>query len=272
MSSKGTNKRPIESDEPSRNKRRRRGNKSREEENDLLDMELKVNQLFKSLDSQLTADHYLRQLTRFGADLSPIELADLTISGTSPPPTPTPLPPVTHKLTAYTANAIKDTSSWEQSRVTDNMPAFVEKFTAKPELLSRADKTPGSPHTLIVAGAGLRSADIVRAMRKFQGKNCAVAKLFAKHMKVAEQVAFLAKQRVGMGVGTPARLAELIENGALKMDKLQRIVVDASYIDQKKRGIMDMKDTMMPLASFLTRKELQERYLEDDKHVDLIFY
>lgn len=93
------------------------------------------------------------------------------------------------------------------------MPEFVEKFAAKPELLSRADKTAGSPHTLIVAGAGLRSADIVRAMRKFQGKNCAVAKLFAKHMKVAEQVSFLTKQRVGMGVGTPARLSELIENG-----------------------------------------------------------
>lgn len=35
---------------------------------------------------------------------------------------------------------------------------------------------------------------------------------------------------------------------------------------------MDMKDTMMPLASFLTRKELQERYVDEEKHIDLIFY
>lgn len=32
-------------------------------------------------------------------------------------------------------------------------------------------------------------------------------------MKVDEQVAFLQKMRVSIAVGTPARLAELIDNG-----------------------------------------------------------
>jgi protein CMS1 len=53
---------------------------------------------------------------------------------------------------------------------------------------------------------------------------------------------------------------------------LRRIVVDASHIDQKKRGILDMRETMMPLAKLLSRAEFKERYADPDRHVDLIFY
>lgn len=53
---------------------------------------------------------------------------------------------------------------------------------------------------------------------------------------------------------------------------MQRIVVDASHIDQKKRGVMDMSETMLPLAKWLTRKEFKERYADEDKHLDLLFY
>jgi protein CMS1 len=60
--------------------------------------------------------------------------------------------------------------------------------------------------------------------------------------------------------------------GALSLTHLKRIVVDASHVDQKKRGVMDMKDTMMPLAQLLSRKELKERYTSDEAPLDLIFY
>lgn len=56
------------------------------------------------------------------------------------------------------------------------------------------------------------------------------------------------------------------------MEYLKRIVIDASHIDQKKRGIMDMKDTMMPLAKWLTRKEFKERYGDSDKPLELLFF
>jgi hypothetical protein len=42
------------------------------------------------------------------------------------------------------------------------LPDFLEKFTDEPERLSRASKKHGKPHTLIVAGAGLRAANLVR--------------------------------------------------------------------------------------------------------------
>lgn len=109
-------------------------------------------------------------------------------------------------------------------------------------------------------------------------------------MKVDDQVAFLQGHKTGIGVGTPARLIELIDNGklllpskyqcrhtdsksgALSLDNLERVVVDASHIDQKKRGVMDMKDTMMPLARFLARGEFKEKYVDDEKKLALLFY
>jgi protein CMS1 len=60
--------------------------------------------------------------------------------------------------------------------------------------------------------------------------------------------------------------------GALSIKNLKRIVVDASHIDQKKRGVMDMKDTVVPLAQFIARKEFKERYAMEDEPLDLIFF
>lgn len=60
--------------------------------------------------------------------------------------------------------------------------------------------------------------------------------------------------------------------GSLSLDNLERIVVDASHIDQKKRGVLDMKDTMLELARWLTRKEFKERYTDSEKPLQLLFY
>ncbi|KAF5969723.1 hypothetical protein FCOIX_10765 [Fusarium coicis] len=219
---------------PKKSKKR----KANAPDDELLDTELGLNTLFTKMDNQLLADHLAQKLGRFGTDLSAVEISDMTVS----------------------ANAIQDTTSWQESRTLDKFPDFLEKVAEDPEGLKKAPKKKGSPHTLIVAGAGLRAADIVRSVRKFQSKENSVAKLFAKHMKVEEQVKFLQNHRTGICVGTPARLMDLIDNGALSLDSLKRLVVDASHIDQKKRGVMDMKDTMMPLARFLSRKEFKDRY------------
>ncbi|KAK7209565.1 hypothetical protein V2G26_016743 [Clonostachys chloroleuca] len=242
-----TKKRAADANPPTKKAKKRKGNF---ENNESLDSELGINTLFSRMDSQLLADHIAQKTTRFGTELSPVELSDISI----------------------TAGSITDTSSWQEQRILTNLPDFLEQFSEDKEGLSRSSKKPGSPHTLIVAGAGLRAADIVRAVRKFQTKNCAVAKLFAKHMKIEEQITYLKSKKTGIAVGTPARLADLIDNGALSLENLERLVVDASHIDQKKRGVMDMKDTMMPLARFLARKEFKEKYAAEEKPLSLLFY
>lgn len=72
--------------------------------------------------------------------------------------------------------------------------------------------------------------------------------------------------------GTTANIKFFPSIGALLLDNLQRLVVDASHVDQKKRGVLDMKDTMMPLAQFLTRPEFRDRYGDEKKPLALLFY
>ncbi|KAG5983279.1 hypothetical protein E4U55_000357 [Claviceps digitariae] len=239
------------------NKKKKRKTKAQRDEDEALDMELGINTLFSRMDNQLLADYLAQKLTRFGGDLSSVEISDLTLP----------------------ASSIQDTtSSWQQDRTLANMPAFLENFSGGKENLSKIPvntEDKGCPHTLIVTSAGLRATDICRAVRntKFSGNGNPVAKLFAKHMKVEDQVTFLRTRRCGIGVGTPARMMELmdIDNG-LRLHHLERVVVDASYVDKKKRGIMDMKDTLMPLAQFLTRPEFRERYCDEKKPLALLFF
>ena len=60
--------------------------------------------------------------------------------------------------------------------------------------------------------------------------------------------------------------------GALTLEKLERIVIDSSHIDLKKRGILDMKETQQPLMNFLNRFELKGRYGAASEGIDLLFY
>lgn len=176
------------------------------------------------------------------------------------------------KANLGTATCITDTTSWDKPRTTDNLPAFLERFSSNPTKLWGASKKNGAPHTIIVAGAGQRAADVARVVRKLQTKDAEVAKLFAKHIKLQDAVKFLKSKRTGMAVGTPKRLEDLMDEGALQVDRLERIVIDASYIDQKKRGVLEMRETQVPLMLWLNRKEFKDRYTATKDKIDLIFF
>ncbi|KAK3943193.1 protein cms1 [Diplogelasinospora grovesii] len=258
---KVSRKRALQGEDGSRKKRRKRA--VRGDDDGDLDAEAGLNKAFERMDGQLIADHLAQKTSRFGTDLSPVELSDLYISGREAD---------RRNLNEPEANAFKDTTSWQKPRSLENLPEYLETFSDDPKKLEEAPENKGSPHTVIVAGAGLRAADLVRSVRKFQKKGNTVAKLFAKHMKLEEQVSFLEKSRTGIAVGTPQRLMDLLDNGALSVGSLKRIVVDASHIDQKKRGIMDMRETMMPLAKLLSRKEFKDKYTDPEQPIDLFFY
>jgi len=97
-----------------------------------------------------------------------------------------------------------------------------------------------------VAGAALRVADVTRVLRdkKLRGeKGGDVAKLFAKHFKLEEHVAYLKRTKIGAAVGTPGRLGKLLENGALLTSALTHIILDVSYRDAKQRCVLDIPET-----------------------------
>ncbi|CAI6336876.1 unnamed protein product [Periconia digitata] len=202
---------------------------------DDLDVELGVNRAFERMDSQLLADYINSRTRLYGKDLSSVELEELFVP----------------------SRTIKDTSSWSEPRKSDSLSAFLKKQCKKLE--PTPDKPKGAPHTIVVTASGIRAADVVRSLKtglpKAGIKDPNVAKLFAKHMKIAEQIQQLKKHKIDYGVGTPDRLSALLDQDALSTANLKRVVVDASYIDQKKRGILDMKELHEPLIKLLLRKE-----------------
>ncbi len=219
-------------------------------EDENLDMELGINKRFAQMDSQLLADYVDNKTRQFEKELSSVELEDRHIS----------------------ASAITDTTSYDKPHTIDNLPNFLEKFVQNPTKLWGASKKNGTPHTLVITGAGQRAADLARVLKKLQSKDAQVAKLFAKHIKVAEAVEFLKKHRTGMAVGTPKRIEDVMDDGALQVDRLERIVVDASHVDGKKRGVLDMRETLAAVVKLLGRAEFKGRYGAKKGGIEVIFF
>lgn len=76
-----------------------------------------------------------------------------------------------------------------------------------------------------------------------------VAKLFARHFKLKEHEAWLREHPTPLAAGTPQRVAALIASGSLRLDSLQAIVIDQTWVDAKQRSVFD---------SFETRDELMK--------------
>jgi protein CMS1 len=74
-----------------------------------------------------------------------------------------------------------------------------------------------------------------------------------------------------IGVGTPKRLTDLIEDGALSTASLRRVVLDASYIDEKRRWLFSIKEVGAEVMKLLRLPALAERYGQDHG-IELIMY
>lgn len=83
-----------------------------------------------------------------------------------------------------------------------------------------------------MTGAALRVADVTRALkdRKIRGdKGGDVAKLFARHFKLEEHVAYLKRTKIGSAVGTPGRVGKLLcETG----ENVTAYLFQFSYLSQ----------------------------------------
>ncbi|KAL2037910.1 hypothetical protein N7G274_009385 [Stereocaulon virgatum] len=233
--------------------KRKKSKKTKPDEDEDLDLKQGLNLAIGRFDSRLEADYVAQRTKRFSSDLSSVELEDRHIPET----------------------AFRNTSEWKMLRTLQNMPDFLDRYSTRIEggkSLSTASKKPGSPHTLVITSAGLRAADITRALRTFQTKEAVVAKLFAKHIKLNDAVEYVKKTRIGIGVGTPSRIIDLLDAGALMSSKLERVVIDSSHIDQKKRGIFDMRETQRPLMLLLNRPELKTRYGGSCGNLEVLMY
>jgi len=145
-------------------------------------------------------------------------------------------------------SSIADTTIWTGPRTLDQLTDFIIKVL--PSLrtrLSQKSKANGSPTLIFVTGAALRVADVTRVLKdkRLRGeKGGEVAKLFAKHFKLSEHVAYLRRTKICSAVGTPGRLGKLIcETDALTVSALSHIMLDVTFRDAKKRSLLDIPET-----------------------------
>jgi len=117
---------------------------------------------------------------------------------------------------------------------------------------------------IFVAGAALRVVDITRILKKYKGaKGGDVAKLFAKHIKLQDHIAYLKHTKVGAAVGTPGRLSQLLESESLVLSALTHIFIDTTYKDSKKRSMLDIPETRDELfRGILGRQNIRDRLRE----------
>ncbi|WFC98976.1 Protein cms1 [Malassezia yamatoensis] len=150
------------------------------------------------------------------------------------------------------------------------------------------NKKNGTPRVLMVAGNAQRAADLARELRRLletpehppakrrkgaeSSTSGGVAKLFARHFKVTEQISHLQDNAAPLAVGTPHRIAQLIDAGALRTDQLAALVIDHTWTDAKLRTIFDTPETRQALVHLLCNGKLREAYQRDEPRCRVIFY
>mmetsp|Transcript_5853 Transcript_5853/g.8776 ORF Transcript_5853/g.8776 Transcript_5853/m.8776 type:complete len:317 (-) Transcript_5853:78-1028(-) len=135
-----------------------------------------------------------------------------------------------------------------------------------------------SPMVIIICASARRAVSI---LKEISSLNVRAAKLFAKHMSVADQTAMLENNKYSIAVGTPNRLLKLTEEkresddadeelGApLSLDQTELIIIDC-HEDKKRFTVCTLNDTAPDLMVFINKAVLPQ--LERRKTLNLALF
>lgn len=127
----------------------------------------------------------------------------------------------------------------------------------------------GCPILIIICASAIRATEIIKSVSSKLIK-CKIAKLFAKHFKLEEQIDMLSKEYFPIAIGTPNRLRKLVEYGALKLSAAKVVLVDLTP-DVKRFNILtsnDVKSDFYPLLCediYPERSHLKIALIKDGK-------
>ncbi|KAL0085673.1 U3-containing 90S pre-ribosomal complex subunit-domain containing protein [Phycomyces blakesleeanus] len=142
-----------------------------------------------------------------------------------------------------------DNQKFKHEHTLEALPNYIKFGVAGHKKLSKKPTELASPVALVLTHSAVRAVDLVRALKEFN-ETAKIAKLFAKHLKVEEQVIFLEKYPIHIGVGTPNRINTLLEQGHLKLDRLELVIVDTER-NAKRFNILDNDAVRGDIFSFL---------------------
>ena len=93
----------------------------------------------------------------------------------------------------------------------------------KASCITDGEKFKQSPKVCVITRSAKRACDIIKAISPLRIR---AVKLFAKHMKLEEQVNLLRSGGYPIGVGTPNRILKLAQRGSLNFSKTSLIIFD----------------------------------------------
>ncbi|XP_070771216.1 protein CMSS1 [Enoplosus armatus] len=156
------------------------------------------------------------------------------------------------KLSVIEQEEVKllDSCFLSSNDLTHTVSSYLKQVCPKWSKIKKQHTEKSSVVLLIVCSSALRTIELIKQLTAFKGEAKAI-KLFAKHIKIEEQVKLLQKGVTHIGVGTPGRLSALIENEGLNLRALKYVVLDWNWRDQKLRRMVDIPEVKLDFMKLL---------------------
>ncbi|XP_056116699.1 protein CMSS1 isoform X1 [Rhinichthys klamathensis goyatoka] len=151
---------------------------------------------------------------------------------------------------------LKDSCFLSSNDLTHSLSSYLKEVCPKWAKIQKQHTQTQSVVFLIVCGSALRTIDLIKQLIAFKGQ-AKVLKLFAKHIKVDDQIKALSKGVTHIAVGTPGRIAALLEKEGLTVQGLRYLVLDWNYRDQKLRRMVDIPEVKEDFLKMMDRGLIQ---------------
>ncbi|AWP13366.1 putative protein CMSS1 [Scophthalmus maximus] len=145
---------------------------------------------------------------------------------------------------------LQDSSLLSCNDLTHSLSSYLKQVCPKWAKVRKQHTEKSSVILLIVCSSALRTIELIKQLTTFKGDARAV-KLFAKHIKIEEQVKLLQTAVTHIGVGTPGRISALIEKEGLSLQALKYVVLDWNWRDQKLRRMVDIPEIKLDFMKLL---------------------
>lgn len=134
--------------------------------------------------------------------------------------------------------------------MTHTLASYLKQVCPKWAKVQKQHTEKSSVALLIVCSSALRTIELIKQLIAFKG-SAKTIKLFAKHIKIEEQVKQLQKGVTHIGVGTPGRISALIDRDGLNLKALRYLVLDWNWRDQKLRRMVDIPEIKLDFMKLL---------------------
>ncbi|XP_028655742.1 protein CMSS1 isoform X1 [Erpetoichthys calabaricus] len=142
--------------------------------------------------------------------------------------------------------SLPDSCFFPSNDLSHSLSSFLKEICPKWVKFCKKHAENKSPLMLIVCSSAYRALELIKLLTTFKG-DCKVLKLFAKHIKVEEQIKQLQKGVSHIGVGTPCRMATLLKQDAFNLQALKAVVLDWNWRDKKMRRMVDIPEVRLDM-------------------------